>query len=131
MKQKPKIEKDVFIKLMTFIKTWSKSAESKSNAIADILWNENMFSTKRSLAYDLEELFIDPEALDVLLNIIIEAMDDKETDWINYYIYELDWGRENDKLKVYAEDKVTEIPLKTLDDLYNILNSHKVVENNE
>ena len=40
-------------------------------------------------------------------------------DWINYYCYELDFGKENYRLKVY--DKEKEIPLSIPEDLYNLL----------
>lgn len=120
-----RLDKDLFIKLMTFLKTWIKMAEMKSNKVADILWTQDMFCGKSDFAFNFEYLFCDPESRDVLCDIIIEAMNDTETDWINYYIYELDWGEKNDELKVYEEDGKTEIPLKTLDDLYNILTTKR------
>ena len=44
MERNIKLDKETFIKLMTFFKTWTKTAEKKSQAIADVLWSKNMFS---------------------------------------------------------------------------------------
>lgn len=125
MKPGIKLDRDTFIKLMTFLKTWIKMSEKKSQQVANILWTRDMFCSKNDFSYNFEYLFCDPESRDILCNIIVEAMNDSETEWINYYIYELEWGEKNDELKVYDSDKKTEIPLKTLDDLYNILTQDK------
>ena len=127
MKQKPRIEKDVFIKLMTFVKTWFKHNEAKSKNIADVLYHKDMFISKRDLEFTIEDLISDPEAKDIIIDIIVDAMNDSTNEWIYYYIYELDWGEENDKLKVYDKDGVTEIPLRTLEDLWNVLTSDEKV----
>lgn len=116
-----KIEKDTFIKLMTFVKTWFRACERKSQMLAGVLYNKSMLGTKVDLAYTIEDIISDPEMRDVLIDIIVDAMDDNDNEWIYYYIYELEWGEKNDQLKVYKEDKVTEIPLTTLEDLWNIL----------
>lgn len=131
MKPNIKLDKDTFIKLMTFLKTWVRMAEIKSQRVADILWTKDMFATKNDLAYNFEYLFSDPESRDILTNIIAEAMNDTENEWINYYIYELDWGEKNNELKVYEADGVTEIPLRTLEDLYNILVNKRAVDDCE
>ena len=120
-----KLDKDMFIKLMTFFKNWTKGAEKKAQAVSDVLWSNNMFSPKSDFAWNLEEIFSDPEARDNLFEIIVDAMDDRESDWISYYIYELEWGENPSGLKVYKEDGKTEIQLKTLEDLWNILTMKK------
>lgn len=125
MERNIRLDKETFIKLMTFFKTWTKTAEKKSQAIADVLWSKNMFSPKSDFAWNLEEMLFDPEARDVLLEIIVDAMDDRESDWISYYIYELEWGENPSGLKVYEEDGKTEIPLETLEDLWDILTMKK------
>lgn len=59
-----------------------------------------------------------------LVSILEEIFNDKETQWISYYLYELDCG------KSYKDGDITEkdkdgnekiIPLKTPEDLYNLL----------
>ena len=65
----------------------------------------------------------------LLHEAIVEAlkreMDDTETDaygasWMDYFIYELDYGRKNNDLKAYNADG-SEIPLATAADLYRFL----------
>lgn len=119
-----KLDRETFVKLMTFIKTWTRYAEEKSLKLAEVLHTENSFCAKSEIGFVFEDMFCDPDSKDILMDIIIEAMDDTETDWINYYVYELEWGERNqgeNSLKVYKEDGVTVIPLSTLDDLYNVL----------
>jgi hypothetical protein len=56
---------------------------------------------------------------DLILNVLKTVMDDKENDWIGYYIYEIEWGQ---KYKDgYVEQNNKNIKLKTFEDLYNIL----------
>jgi hypothetical protein len=51
------------------------------------------------------------------LQTLKDLMQD-EHDWIGYYIYELDWGTKTDlTVRIQGE----EIPLKTFDDLYNLI----------
>ena len=60
---------------------------------------------------------------------------DDDNDWIGYYMWELNFGKDNDKLKVYEKDG-SEIPLKNASDLYDLLiknresrtNSDEVIE---
>ena len=57
---------------------------------------------------------------DLVFKILQEVFKDKENDWTGYYLYELDFG------KKWCEGKITDkegndIPLKTAEDLYNIL----------
>lgn len=58
---------------------------------------------------------------DRLLKVLTEVMHDQENEWISYYCYEKDYGRD-DKLEVFDKDK-NQIPLKTAEDLYNLLTS--------
>ena len=53
--------------------------------------------------------------IDSLLKL---AMED-ECDWIGYYMYELDWGNKYKRGSVKENNK--NIPLKTIEDLYNML----------
>ena len=46
-------------------------------------------------------------------------MNDKETEWIDYYLWEKDYGRDN-QLEVTEKDG-TPIPLTTAEDLWNLL----------
>lgn len=50
----------------------------------------------------------------------IEFNDNHAHSWIEYFLWELDFGKENYRLKAYDKDK-KEIPLKTPSDLYDLL----------
>lgn len=54
-----------------------------------------------------------------LVKVLIEIMHDQENEWISYYCYEKDYGRD-DKLEVFDKNN-NKIPLKTAEDLYNLL----------
>ena len=59
-----------------------------------------------------------------LTNILIRILQEEFKDetahsWIEYYCYELDFGRENRRLKAYDNKK--EIPLSNPEQLYNLL----------
>ena len=57
----------------------------------------------------------------ILIRILQEEFNDKSAhSWIEYYCYELDFGRENWRLKAHDENK-KEIPLSTPEQLYNLL----------
>jgi len=55
-----------------------------------------------------------------LIKILQVAFNDKNRDsWIEYFIYELDFGAENDRLSVYIKDK--KINLSSAENLYDFL----------
>lgn len=55
----------------------------------------------------------------LVVDSIKEAMDDKY-DWISYWIYDLECGTKAKKKTVTSKDGKN-IPIKTLDNLYNII----------
>lgn len=54
----------------------------------------------------------------LVIELLIKLMHDEDR-WIEYFVYELDWGKRTD-LHASWEDG-TPIPLNTLDDLYRLL----------
>lgn len=64
---------------------------------------------------------------EMLIKVLKTEMKDC-CDWIGYYCWELDFGKENWRLKVYKKEG-DEIPLKTAEDLYNLLTN--INENNK
>ena len=58
--------------------------------------------------------------INALVSVLSEAMQD-DNNWIEYYMYELDFGKENDRLKAFEKDGA-EIPLRSASDLYDLLN---------
>lgn len=62
-----------------------------------------------------------PSLISEVIELLGKAVDDKD-DWISYFIFELDFGKQNDVLQVKDCDG-NEIPLKTTKDLWNIIKS--------
>lgn len=56
---------------------------------------------------------------DALVSMLVNLTND-ENGWIEYFIYELEWGTKYHECSV-TEDGVP-VPLATIDDLWNILN---------
>ena len=57
---------------------------------------------------------------DLIFKILQEAFKDKKNDWLGYYIYDLNFGKNWEEGKV-TDKEGNDIPLKTAEDLYNIL----------
>ena len=80
-----------------------------------------------NFAQAVEEYFTDtyimaPKDSELVLDILRTVMGDDE-DWISYWMYELDCGRE---WKPYMVTKNGEdIPLRTMEDLWNLLNKEE------
>ena len=95
------------------------------------LFNEMMaFIEERSKAGDAINEILDKEDLSCFCNIydkyevkVIEwlerIMNDTENSWISYWVYNLDFGKSWKKGDVTENEQ--DIPLKTSDDLYNLL----------
>ena len=64
-------------------------------------------------------LYIYDEPLDFMGKLLAKLMND-EGDWISYYAWEQDFGREHKSGDVSKEDG-TPIPLFNAEDLYNLL----------
>ena len=57
----------------------------------------------------------------MLVEVLKDAMNDNHKDsLIEYYMYELDFGKENYRLKVYGKNK-KEIPMSNVNELYDAL----------
>jgi hypothetical protein len=59
-----------------------------------------------------------------LFLLLSEIFDDNVDDWIGYFIFELDWGKDYEDGRVKDKDG-TNVPLATLKDLYNLLTKKK------
>lgn len=59
-----------------------------------------------------------------LIRVLKEIFQDTENEWIDYFIYELDFGKRWKPNTITEKDKtgkVRDIPLGTVEDLYNLL----------
>ena len=52
----------------------------------------------------------------------LQRLVNDKNDWISYYIYERDWGKEEGDC-VFEHKTGEPIPLKTLEDLWNLIQS--------
>lgn len=57
---------------------------------------------------------------ELILDILENLFNDKHNDWIGYWLYDLNCGKDWKKGKITAKNG-KDIPLKTLTDLYNVL----------
>lgn len=93
-----------------YIKTIKKYSES-DNKLGKILKSESFIT----YSYD---------AVNAITKLLEYAMNDSKNQWIEYWLWELDFGKENYRMKI--EENGVEIPLTTIRDLYNMLTeSHK------
>ena len=100
------ITKEQFIKIMNGIKK-QIDIDAKNNKAFSVILENDFVSNVKNVLYD------------VIIDFLETATNDKG-EWITYFVYELDFGKENNRLQVYDKDD-SEIPLSTLDDLWNIL----------
>lgn len=67
---------------------------------------------------------------EMLVAILKQAMDDDHKhSWIDYYIYELDFGRSWKESSITIDNK--SIRLQTIDDLWELLTMEEECDNNE
>jgi len=97
-----------FSEIMEKIKKQIEIDRKCSDAFSTLLPNDYVSG------YDNNNLFT------ALIKLLETIYNDQETKWIDYFIWELDFGKENDRLKAYDKNK-KEIPLKTIDNLYDLL----------
>lgn len=100
------MNKEQFIELLTGVKEQMLHDEDCSKRL------EKVFPDSSCLYYNTSLV------INKVLAFVKEVMGDEE-EWIEYFIYELDWGRKYEEGYVTENDKV--IPLKSLSDLYKIL----------
>lgn len=104
------MDKKLFIESIKALETQTKIDKDFSNTM------EKFFPDGGIMFYDNDKL------TNTLLKVL-EVVTNDESKWIDYYCYELDFGKNNDELKVYNKDE-KEIPLKTPEDLWNMLSEN-------
>ena len=97
--------KKVFIKMMTDYKKLQDDIDSVHDAMRKLDPDFGGFCISRVECFIME---------------LIKHTFNDESDWVAYYIYDLSWGKKYKKGCVTEKDK--DIPLKTLSDLYNLIN---------
>jgi hypothetical protein len=104
-----KITKEQFTKSMEAIKE-QVDIDIKNHDALEVLLPSDFVTNFRNVLYN------------ALIDILEEVTNDNGG-WIEYFLWELDFGKENWRLKVYSKDK-KEIPLSSIDDLWNLLNEN-------
>mgnify|MGYP001031021408 CR=1 FL=1 len=99
--------KDLFISSVTALKTQFEKDEKCVEAFDVILPYDNISG------YDNSVL------IDAFINLLKECVNDTN-DWIDYFVWELDFGRDYTDGCVRINGK--DVPLRTAEDLWNIIN---------
>lgn len=96
------LEFEDFEKYMLAIKEQIKKEHKLDEALREMSPDFGGFST---------------ETISIIVELLRRLMLDEE-DWIGYYIWESDWGK---TFPCVWDEEGKEIPLETLQDLYNII----------
>lgn len=99
------LSRETFRNAINFIQIRGEKEEELTN-----LFNENFGDSY---------LFFCSDYATELIKVLEEATYDKENDWISYFCWELDFGKRWVPGTVMQDGK--DIPLETVDDLYNLL----------
>ena len=86
--------------------------------LADI--EENLNSTVKSLCPDFNNFYLDKHS-SLILDMLKDLMNDTE-DWIGYYIYELDWGKNGINCITLSDNTI--YSLTNYDELYEYIVSN-------
>lgn len=106
-KSKMKINKEQFFLAMKGIET-QLEIDARNHEAFSVILSDGFVSDPKNVLYD------------TIIQLLVELTNDTKGKWIEYFIYELDFGRENWRLKAY-DKKDNEIPLSTTEDLWRIL----------
>lgn len=104
------LSKEKFIEYMNFIKKMNES----ENRIQEVLQKEITDFRGGFLYSNYEFMYV---------KLLKEIMDDKN-DWIEYFLYDLDFGAKWETGSVVEMDG-TEMPLGTVENLYDLLIKYK------
>lgn len=103
----PPISKEEFVGYIMAIKELDEGID-KINAVMDEVCQDNIYCP--------------PTLKEDFLKLLVKLFHDEKTDWIFYFIYDLNFGRD------WTESSVTEnghpVPLRTPEDLYDLLVSN-------
>lgn len=106
---KTTINRELFVETVKAMQAQREIDRACHEAFKTILPNDHVTGYANDLLY---------KQLSKLLQVA--TSDDHMDSWIEYYMWELDFGRKNNDLKAYRKDK-TEIDLSTPEALYDFL----------
>lgn len=105
------MNKEQFIKLMTVVKERYYSLE-------------NIYDKFNELFGDVGDRFIDNTSLFPIIKTISDIIGDDEG-WIEWYIYEKEWGTKEDM--GVADGNDNDVSSETLEDLWGLIQSDKKI----
>lgn len=119
------IAKETFCKILNTLEKYRKDAEDLTDNLAKVFCEKKgnqMLSDHQELQTSLYDMFADDNIIDDITSALEIEMKDCDNQWINYYVYDLDWGKENknDHMKVWDNNN-NEIPLTCAEELYDLL----------
>lgn len=103
------MNKEQFIKLMAVIKERHDSLENVYDKLDDIFG-------------DVEDRFVANTSLFPIIKVISDIVGD-DNEWIEWYIYEKEWGTKEDMEVTDVNNNV--VPSETLEDLWELIQSSK------
>lgn len=102
------VEKEVFVNILDKIVKQIEFDKDFSSKLQDLFPEDRIY-----IGYD------NSNAIDAAIKALGELTGDQETDWISYWLWELNCGESYEIGYVTKDGK--DIPLKTPEDLYNML----------
>lgn len=100
----PPLSKEEFVRYIKAIKSLDDGIDKINNVMNEVCQ---------------DNVYYPPTLKEELLNLLIKLFHDEKTDWIFYFLYELDFG------KNWTESSITEngipVKMKTPEDLYDVL----------
>ena len=105
------MEKEDFCRIVDAIQTLTDKRIEMAEKLSEVFTN----ASSASLLVDVDEEFTS-----TIIEYLKKEMNDR-CGWIEHYLWELDFGRENYRSPVRDVDNETIIPLATSEDLYNLL----------
>lgn len=109
------MNKEQFIKLMTVIKERYYSLECVYNKLNDLFG-------------DVGDKFMSNVSIFPIIKTISEIIGDNE-DWIEWYVYEKEWGIKEDMEVTDVNNNV--VPSETLEDLWELIQGSKEGDKHE
>lgn len=103
------LNKEEFVEFINFAKKRSEAVYSVGDRLRRLL--------------DIDIGFLDCQYEYNFLKLLKTVMDD-ESDWISYFAYDLEWGKEYHQGDIVDENG-NEIKLQTAEDLYDLLTEEK------
>lgn len=103
------LNKEEFVEFINFAKKRCEAVDSVASQLKRLL--------------DIDICFLDCQYKHNFLKLLKTVMED-ESDWISYFAYDLEWGREYHQGDIVDENG-NEIKLQTAEDLYDLLTEGK------